>query len=78
MTHSNVCPLSGNDVFFDSWNELYCSICHAEQFGDLVLQDHNMKNEVGPWYDCISICGSGHWQPHLPCQDDNGLPTHFL
>jgi hypothetical protein len=23
MTHSNVRPLSGNDVFFDSWNESY-------------------------------------------------------
>jgi hypothetical protein len=23
MTHSNVCPLSGNDVFFDGWNESY-------------------------------------------------------
>jgi hypothetical protein len=23
MTHSNVCPLSGNDVFFDGWNERY-------------------------------------------------------
>jgi hypothetical protein len=23
MTHSNVCPLDGNDVFFDSWNESY-------------------------------------------------------
>jgi hypothetical protein len=23
MTHSNVRPLSGNDVFFDGWNESY-------------------------------------------------------
>jgi hypothetical protein len=23
MTHSNICPLSGNDVFFDGWNESY-------------------------------------------------------
>jgi hypothetical protein len=23
MTHSNVRPLSGNDVFLDSWNESY-------------------------------------------------------
>jgi hypothetical protein len=23
MTHSNVCPLSGNDVFFNGWNESY-------------------------------------------------------
>jgi hypothetical protein len=23
MTHSNIRPLSGNDVFFDGWNESY-------------------------------------------------------
>jgi hypothetical protein len=23
MTHSNIHPLSGNDVFFDRWNESY-------------------------------------------------------
>jgi hypothetical protein len=23
MTHSNVCSLGGNDVFFDGWNESY-------------------------------------------------------
>jgi hypothetical protein len=23
MTHSNVRPLGGNDIFFDSWNESY-------------------------------------------------------
>jgi hypothetical protein len=25
MTHSNVRPLGGNDVFFDSWNERYAA-----------------------------------------------------
>jgi hypothetical protein len=23
MTHSNVCSLSGDDIFLDSWNESY-------------------------------------------------------
>jgi hypothetical protein len=37
MTHSNVRPLSGNDVFFDSWNESY------------VVQS-TMRNHSDTWF----------------------------
>jgi hypothetical protein len=37
MTHSNVCPLSGNDVFFDGWNESY------------ILQS-TMQNHSETWF----------------------------
>jgi hypothetical protein len=64
------CPL-----WWLEW-ELYGSVYHVRQPRDLVLWYHNRWKETGPWYGCIGVCGSGHRQPHLPCLDDNGLPTH--
>jgi hypothetical protein len=58
--------------------KLCCLVYHVGQLGDLVLWDHNRWKETGQWYGCIGVCGSGHRQPHLPCQDDDGLSTHNL
>jgi hypothetical protein len=58
--------------------ELCCSICHVEQLGDSALLDHNRKGETGSWDGCIDAYGLERLQPHLPFQDDNGLPTHNL
>jgi hypothetical protein len=38
VTHSNVHPLSGNDVFFDGWNESY--IVQS-------TMQNNIKDETG-------------------------------
>jgi hypothetical protein len=43
MTHSSVCPLSGNDVFFDSWNESY------------VVQS-TIRNNSETWFFGITTC----------------------
>jgi hypothetical protein len=43
MTHSNVHPLCGNDVFFDSWNESY------------VVQS-TMRNNSETWFFGITTC----------------------
>jgi hypothetical protein len=44
MTHSNVRPLSGNDVLFDSWNESY------------VVQS-TMRNHSETWFFGITTGG---------------------
>jgi hypothetical protein len=44
MTHSNVHPLSGNDVFFDSWNGRY------------VVQS-TMWDNSGTWFFGITTGG---------------------
>jgi hypothetical protein len=43
MTHSNIRPLSGNAVFFDSWNESY------------VVQS-TMWNNSKTWFFGITTC----------------------
>jgi hypothetical protein len=43
MTHSNVRPLSGNDVFLDSWNESYVV--------ELTMQNHSET-----WFFRITTC----------------------
>jgi ribosomal protein L31 len=78
MTHSNVHPLSSNDVFFDSWNESY--IVQSTMWDNLVTWFFGITTG-GRRLDrdmVVDVCGSGHQQPHLPYQDDNGLPTHNL
>jgi hypothetical protein len=43
MTHSNIRPLCGNDIFFDSWNERY------------VVQS-TMRNNSETWFFEITTC----------------------
>jgi hypothetical protein len=43
MTHSNVHPLSGNDVFFDGWNESY-------------IVQSTMRNHSEAWFFGITTC----------------------
>jgi hypothetical protein len=43
MTHSNVRPLNGNDVFFDSWNESY-------------IVQSTMQNNSKTWFLGITTC----------------------
>jgi hypothetical protein len=65
MTHSNVHPLSGSDVLFDSWNESY------------VVQS-TMWNHSETWFFRITTCRmSLNWEMVASVFAAQGIGNHI-